>query len=1407
MPKINKRVIATYVRSDCQRLLKLSLTPDTREYEAERRALGMPEKAVARPGMNVLTQEGAEWEQAKLADLLSTFGSVHVLGNHSKGGFQNQPLASALTSARPNTFIIRPEFKLGNTFKKAIGVDRYMDDVKLEFSSVIPDIIQVVTPGHFQRMVDASGTVHLVAPNDTRTGLRVIDVKLTAEASASYFAEITYYSLTLAGWLADNGWDDRFAVVDNAAIWPGSHDAAAIVKLQAEKAKIGTTPTIPELLNALDEDLESLEIEVFAPRLRHFFIDELERVVRTDWRDLDYHVNSSCSGCEYLGYVWGTNPPNPDHCYQMAGRERHLSTIPYLSRGARLALGDRKINTATDLGTLSAGDPAFDCHSSLRATRTVIASRVQALLTGTSVSPPDAGTSAIIPRWSDLSLHVSADFDLGSGITLSFGISGSRSWEDAGGEHFEPIKANAFINDQRSILTERRELLNLLTAIDAEMIKATNVNSNATMQVYVWDTVTYDHLIRVIGRHLTEIMAKKAFKKMAWLFPPEEVIGNSKIASNKSPITIVTNAIKAIVAAPIPHYYSLLGLARQYRPARVTSDFSIHPFFEDPLSDQIPSERAHEIWNKVGGSRPWSQQIVDLRQAVEVKLFALSAVVAKLREDLRSRLTSAAPKITDIRPPSMLQRVSADGQVWSAFALLNAQIVKLEHQITMAMPVHEREARFRSARLSGELGAPERGQAFLDLGLTPADNIRIYRMAASSREAKFEAGDFTCAVSPAGDAGFYQKRISTYLSTLPASAPSWVRPEHFTNILTSVSVLAIDRERLLIALEFNDGLHPAIRNLERHGLLNLASDVVLDSMPRDFLTEKVKKALKAIGNPSIAAAHGASTELALGKTAPKPQTAHHPVADILWDSVKLSTTASGRNASAIRPTVEAMGVSLNPSQWDAWTSAIENRLTLIWGPPGTGKSETLRAILRGLLVGAHLQGRPIRILITGGTYDAIDNLATRIFNQLNSMVPLIGSVRAARLRSGSRDASNPAFDMLNDSRSNPALGKLHAALSKITGSAIVTGTPQQVFKFAEMSASLTSPLFDVIVIDEASQMDMANASICLTAIAPEGCVIVAGDPKQLPPIHQAEPPAGLEKLVGSIYDYLRDHRGVTPAPLLTNYRSNSAIVSLGTAADYPAGLNANSPDMRLNLATPLPVTVPLHWPAGKLPFTAEYSRLLDPNRPVTAFIYPEARSSQWNEFEAETVTSLIWLLRHHADSVLLNEINRDGTVSSPQGKPHDGKSFWEHGVGIVTPHRAHKALVVSKLQQLFSPLGDDPNLVRGAVNTVEKFQGQERDVIIASYALGDTDAIKDEEEFLLSLNRFNVMASRPRAKLIVLASQEVINHLPGDIDVIRSSKMLKYFAETYCSTRESIELPFQENGKTVPRPGSYRWRA
>jgi DNA replication ATP-dependent helicase Dna2 len=96
-------------------------------------------------------------------------------------------------------------------------------------------------------------------------------------------------------------------------------------------------------------------------------------------------------------------------------------------------------------------------------------------------------------------------------------------------------------------------------------------------------------------------------------------------------------------------------------------------------------------------------------------------------------------------------------------------------------------------------------------------------------------------------------------------------------------------------------------------------------------------------------------------------------------------------------------------------------------------------------------------------------------------------------------------------------------------------------------------------------------------------------------------------------------------------------------------------------------------------------------------------------------------------------------------------------------------------------------------------------VIIATFALGDVDAIAQEDEFLMSFNRFNVMASRARAKLIVLVSREVVDHLAGELDVLRGSRLLKVYSESFCNQVEDMTLGAIEEGQERTVEGSFRY--
>jgi hypothetical protein len=241
----------------------------------------------------------------------------------------------------------------------------------------------------------------------------------------------------------------------------------------------------------------------------------------------------------------------------------------------------------------------------------------------------------------------------------------------------------------------------------------------------------------------------------------------------------------------------------------------------------------------------------------------------------------------------------------------------------------------------------------------------------------------------------------------------------------------------------------------------------------------------------------------------------------------------------------------------------------------------------------------------------------------------------------------------------------------------------------------------------------------------------------------------------------------------------------------------------LDLLTPIGEEQPSDWPQS-LYWTSAWKELADPAYPTVSFIYTDALSSQVNPFEADAVASILFLLKGRLANRLRNEVGSDGVMRPRSSIPYDGDTFWARAVGVVTPHRAQMAKVVSRLRQIFP--GDSAEQIYGAVDTVERYQGQQRDVIIASFGVGDPDIVQAEDEFLFNLNRFNVLASRARAKLIVFATQSLLQHLSDDIAVLEESRLLKHYAESYCSDPQQLSLGYLHSGEVVVRPGVLRRR-
>jgi hypothetical protein len=293
-----------------------------------------------------------------------------------------------------------------------------------------------------------------------------------------------------------------------------------------------------------------------------------------------------------------------------------------------------------------------------------------------------------------------------------------------------------------------------------------------------------------------------------------------------------------------------LQIARVYHHAGLpphAAAFSIHPLFEDALSDQIPSERAHEIWARSTKPRHWQRQMQTLDETVRKRLAALSTVTRRLTEDLGGVLTQAAPRI-NIQPPPRQTGISADGQLWYAFAKLNEALEELEVLQKRAMPPHEREARFDSARLLRRLDGQAKADALECFKLPPAVGRMVYQMRPESREVKLREGDFNFALSPESLPGFLDKKLAA------VARGTWLEPTGgaayhvLMEDAVGVTVRAIDREKGLIVLDASRRwlkTDPWGRTvlmfdaLEGLGLANFVHDVILDPTHHDFFTKRL----------------------------------------------------------------------------------------------------------------------------------------------------------------------------------------------------------------------------------------------------------------------------------------------------------------------------------------------------------------------------------------------------------------------------------------------------------------------------------------------------------------------------------------------------------------------------------------
>ncbi|HEY8004158.1 MAG TPA: AAA family ATPase, partial [Phenylobacterium sp.] len=181
---------------------------------------------------------------------------------------------------------------------------------------------------------------------------------------------------------------------------------------------------------------------------------------------------------------------------------------------------------------------------------------------------------------------------------------------------------------------------------------------------------------------------------------------------------------------------------------------------------------------------------------------------------------------------------------------------------------------------------------------------------------------------------------------------------------------------------------------------------------------------------------------------------------------------------------------LRPAQEAAWRGLADCRAGLILGPPGTGKTHLLSWLIAGYGEARIRAGLPAQTFVTAFTRNAAANVLEGVAERQALHLP--GAPAPIYYGAPPDSGLPPGVDGLRRGEERT----LREALD--SGRAVVGGTIWSLYRLlAADGAGMTAQLFDLVCIDEASQMVLGQGLMALAGLAADGRVVVAGDDQQL----------------------------------------------------------------------------------------------------------------------------------------------------------------------------------------------------------------------------------------------------------------------------------------------------------------------
>lgn len=411
------------------------------------------------------------------------------------------------------------------------------------------------------------------------------------------------------------------------------------------------------------------------------------------------------------------------------------------------------------------------------------------------------------------------------------------------------------------------------------------------------------------------------------------------------------------------------------------------------------------------------------------------------------------------------------------------------------------------------------------------------------------------------------------------------------------------------------------------------------------------------------------------------------------------------------------------------------KVLLIQGPPGTGKTSTLIGLVQAIYDNLYEAGKPLRLLVCAPSNGAVDEIGRRLValsrasgsSSNNKSTKTLSIVRVGQLSQVHPDMARYHLDNLatgmNSKADNARRGAQPAVAEHVLMSAdIILSTLASCQKPAldifRQQSSDTS--IRAVIVDEAAQC--CEPELLMPLVYPVNKMILIGDPIQLPATvisRQAATMGYGRSLFERFYRYFQEHG--SPMPMVTlesQFRMHPEIVTFPSNEFYFGRLKTGDEVGRNRLIPLKPYLV------------------FDVNNTSEAFGGNQLGLSKTNAKEVEFICTLL-------DTII-------GCL------PRSSLSLGQINIGVITFYRGQKKMLTDELGKRYRSRRE----VKIEVNTVDGFQGRQRDVIVLSsvraHQAGDNNNFGGGIGFLKHFQRLNVALTRAKSALYICLQAKTV---------------------------------------------------